>query len=82
MCVKISRIILRVQEIWSKHEFCACDLWPPPMTLTSKLGVFNLCSAHGLNQVDMTIVCEIFSELDQGVNINSTHMTFDPQVRP
>ena len=38
--------------------------------VTFRLGVFNLCSAHGLNQVDMTIVCEIFSELDQGYRVD------------
>ena len=28
-----------VQQVWSSHKFCTCDLWPSTMTLTLKQGV-------------------------------------------
>ena len=52
------------------------------LTLTMKQSVFNLCSAHCLNEVDMTIGCEIFSEMDYSLKgdmerTRSVHVTFD-----
>ena len=48
-----------VQMIWSRDKFCACDLWPPTMTLMQ--GILYLSFIYCLNELD---VCKIVSSLN------------------